>query len=290
MPKSDRGRFSAKRKREAVLRRLRGEDLDLVSREMGVRGATLATWRESFLEGGLGALRSKASDERDERIKVLERKLGQVVMENELLNHNVDCMEAGLPLARRRSRAAHEPLAGHGPVGDGGVRPDLQRAQDGQVDVSPANHRDAVGRVEQRGAGPHRHRLLAGIDQLRVLLPGVGLGPMPSSPFSDCSHTGTSGSSSSAMRVGRPTEPVAIHVVEQGIGHEWIERADRWWYCPAVRGWPLVLDCRVDMGHTYGLSWSWPLARDFFDGHWLRRSATWRRVAGPRGGLGLSVL
>ena len=69
MPKSDRGRFSAKRKREAVLRLLRGEDLDIVSREIGVTGATLATWRESFLEGGLGALRSKASDERDERIK-----------------------------------------------------------------------------------------------------------------------------------------------------------------------------------------------------------------------------
>ena len=104
MPKSDRGRFSAKRKREAVLRLLRGEDLDIVSREIGVTGATLATWRESFLEGGLGALRSKASDERDERIKVLERKLGQVVMENELLNHKVDRMEAGLPLALGRSR------------------------------------------------------------------------------------------------------------------------------------------------------------------------------------------
>lgn len=52
MPKSDRGRFSAKRKREAVLRLLRGEDLDIVSREIGVTGATLATWRESFLEGG----------------------------------------------------------------------------------------------------------------------------------------------------------------------------------------------------------------------------------------------
>ena len=55
MPKSDRGRFSAKRKREAVLRLLRGEDLDLVSRELGVNGSTLAKWRESFLEGGFGA-------------------------------------------------------------------------------------------------------------------------------------------------------------------------------------------------------------------------------------------
>ena len=67
MPKSDRGRFSAKRKREAVLRLLRGEDLDLVSRE-------------------------------------LERKLGQVTMDNELLYEKIDKMEAGVPLGRRRSK------------------------------------------------------------------------------------------------------------------------------------------------------------------------------------------
>lgn len=36
-------------------------------------------------------------------------------------------------------------------------------------------------------------------------------------------------------------------------------------YCPADGGWPAVLDCRVDMGHTYGLSWSWTLTLDFFD-------------------------
>ena len=104
MPKSDRGRFSAKRKREAVLRLLRGEDLDLVSRELGVNGSTLSKWRESFLEGGLGALRTRARDERDERIRELERKLGQVTMDNELLYDKIDKMEAGVPLGRRRSK------------------------------------------------------------------------------------------------------------------------------------------------------------------------------------------
>ena len=104
MPKSDRGRFSAKRKRDAVLRLLRGEDLDLVSREAGVTGATLAKWREAFLDAGLGGLRNKPTDERSERIKVLEQKLGKVVMENELLNEKIDRMEANLPLGRRRSK------------------------------------------------------------------------------------------------------------------------------------------------------------------------------------------
>ena len=104
MSKSDRGRFTAKRKREAVLRLVRGEDLDLLSREFGVTGATLSKWREAALEGALGALRSRASDDRSEHIKVLEQKLGRVVMENELLNEKIDRMEGGLPLARRRSK------------------------------------------------------------------------------------------------------------------------------------------------------------------------------------------
>lgn len=104
MSKSTRGRFSAKRKREAVLRLFRGEDLDTVSREIGVNGATLAKWREAFLEAGLGALSTRERDQRDERIKTLERKLGCVVMENELLNEKVERLEAGLPLGQRRSR------------------------------------------------------------------------------------------------------------------------------------------------------------------------------------------
>jgi len=51
--RNDRGRFSSRRKTEAVLRLLRGEALDAVSRELGVTAATLSGWREAFLAGGL---------------------------------------------------------------------------------------------------------------------------------------------------------------------------------------------------------------------------------------------
>ena len=104
MPKSERGRFSAKRKREAVLRLLRGEDLDLVSRDIGVTGATLAQWRDAFLDAGLGGLRARPADGRDQRIRAMERKLGKVVMENELLREKIERIEDGRPLAPRRSR------------------------------------------------------------------------------------------------------------------------------------------------------------------------------------------
>ena len=47
----DRGRSSVRRKTEAVLHLLRGEDLDTLSRERGVTAAILSSWREGFLDG-----------------------------------------------------------------------------------------------------------------------------------------------------------------------------------------------------------------------------------------------
>ena len=37
-----------------------------------------------------------------------------------------------------------------------------------------------------------------------------------------------------------------------------------WSNCQSDSDWPPVLDCRRDMGHIYGLTWSWPLITDFF--------------------------
>ena len=49
--------MSAKRKRSAVLRLLRGEDLELVSRELAVPAAELSAWRDAFLAAGEARLR-----------------------------------------------------------------------------------------------------------------------------------------------------------------------------------------------------------------------------------------
>ena len=43
----EQGRFSSRRKTETVLRLLHGEELDALSRELGVTAATLAQWREA---------------------------------------------------------------------------------------------------------------------------------------------------------------------------------------------------------------------------------------------------
>ena len=101
---ADRGRFSSRRKAEAVLRLLRGETLDAVSRDLGVSGATLGQWREQFLAAGQASLKSRDADARDEEIQRLRAKVGEITMDNELLLERARALEAGLPLAPRRSR------------------------------------------------------------------------------------------------------------------------------------------------------------------------------------------
>ncbi len=98
------GRMTVTRKREAVIRLLRGDDLELVSRELGVTAATLSNWREAFLSGGDCALKDRPGDDRQELIKRLEAKIGQITMDNELLREKIAHMEEGHPLGRRRPR------------------------------------------------------------------------------------------------------------------------------------------------------------------------------------------
>jgi transposase-like protein len=99
-----RSRMSAKRKQGAVLRLLRGEDLELVSRELGVTAAELTAWRDAFLAVGEASLKTRPADGRDLEIGRLKAKVGELTMANELLDAKIDRLEGGLPLARRRSR------------------------------------------------------------------------------------------------------------------------------------------------------------------------------------------
>jgi transposase-like protein len=98
------GRMSRQRKTAAVLRLLRGEDLELVSRSLGVTAATLSGWRDEFLAGGEAALATKPTDAKAIEAERLKAKLGELMLERELLTEKIARLEAGAPLARRRSR------------------------------------------------------------------------------------------------------------------------------------------------------------------------------------------
>ena len=99
-----RRRMSAGRKREAVLRLPRGEDLELVSRELGVTAAELSGWRDQFLAAGEASLKSRPADARDAEIGRLQAKVGELTMTAELLEAKIEGLETHRPLGRRRSR------------------------------------------------------------------------------------------------------------------------------------------------------------------------------------------
>jgi transposase-like protein len=99
-----RRRMSARRKQEAVLRSLRGEDLELVSRALGVTAAELSGWREAFLAAGEAALKTRPADARDGEIGRLKEKVGDLTMADELLGAKIERLETTRPLAQRRSR------------------------------------------------------------------------------------------------------------------------------------------------------------------------------------------
>ena len=98
------GRMSRQRKRDAVPRLLRGEDLEMVSRPLGVTAATLSGWRDAFLTAGEASLASRPADGEELESERLKAKLGEMLLREELLEAKIAALEGGRPLARRRPR------------------------------------------------------------------------------------------------------------------------------------------------------------------------------------------
>ena len=94
-------RWSASRKREVVLRLMRGESAELLSRELGLPLFKLEQWRQKAEAALEGALKERDADPADSQLAAAMQRIGELSMENELLRAK---MERPGPLARRRSR------------------------------------------------------------------------------------------------------------------------------------------------------------------------------------------
>jgi len=109
--------MSRQRKRDTVLRLLRGEDLETLSRALGVTAATLNGWRDSFLSAGEARLATRPVEAGELESGRLKARLGEMLLERELLeavfiavdHHNAECV--GIHAARHGTRfEALEPL------------------------------------------------------------------------------------------------------------------------------------------------------------------------------------
>jgi len=97
--------MSRQRKIAAVLRLLRGEDLDLVSRSLGVTAARLTGWRDAFLAAGEAALTTQPTTGEALESERLKARLGAALIERDLLNEKIAILAANRPLVRRRPRS-----------------------------------------------------------------------------------------------------------------------------------------------------------------------------------------
>src|SRR5690242_21341450 len=94
-------RWSVSRKREVVLRLLRGEAAEDLSRELGVPLYKLERWRQKAEAALDGALKERETDAVSDELATALQRVGELSMEVELLRSRI---ERPGPLARRRSR------------------------------------------------------------------------------------------------------------------------------------------------------------------------------------------
>ncbi len=98
-------RWSAARKREVVIRLLRGEPLEAVSREIGVEPYRLERWRDKALAGLHAGLKERADDDPVQAgLDAAHQRVGELSMEVELLRAKIGRLEGGVPFHRARSR------------------------------------------------------------------------------------------------------------------------------------------------------------------------------------------
>ena len=97
MEDQDVQRWTAKRKRAVVLEVLKGQMTGVdACRKYGIKQSELEEWTERFLEGGENALRSRPRDEREQyeaKIKELQAKVGELVLERDILKKSVEIRE-----------------------------------------------------------------------------------------------------------------------------------------------------------------------------------------------------
>ena len=94
-------RWTVRRKQEAVLRLLRGEPVEFLSRELGVEVYRLEAWREKATLGIEMSLKERKGDPLQGELDTAMKRIGELTMQVELLEAK---KEKSVPLARRRSR------------------------------------------------------------------------------------------------------------------------------------------------------------------------------------------
>ena len=94
-------RWTVSRKKEVVLRLMRGEPIDALSRELSIEVYRLEKWHRKALQGIETALKARDGDPLAAELDAAMRRIGEITMENELLRYKV---RKARPLVPERSK------------------------------------------------------------------------------------------------------------------------------------------------------------------------------------------
>ena len=100
-PLGPKQRWSVARKREVVLRMVRGEPVDALSRELGVEVYRLERWRTKALDAMEVGLKEREREPLQRELDAAMKRIGELSMEVELLRKE---NQLHRPLLKRRSR------------------------------------------------------------------------------------------------------------------------------------------------------------------------------------------
>ena len=93
-------RWTVGRKKEAVMRLLQGEDIDDLSRELGVAVSTLDMWKELVVENMEELLKPQKSNPLHKELARAKKQIGELSMQVELL----EIARSMRPFPGRRSK------------------------------------------------------------------------------------------------------------------------------------------------------------------------------------------
>ncbi|MGH2639619.1 MAG: transposase [Rhabdochlamydiaceae bacterium] len=85
IPEREHKRWTASRKMEIVLRHMRGESLDSLSREVGMAASQIEEWNHAAMRGIEGSLKSRCGEPLQAELDLAKKRIGELSMENELL-------------------------------------------------------------------------------------------------------------------------------------------------------------------------------------------------------------
>ncbi len=94
-------RWSAHRKKDAVLRMICGEPVEELSRELCIEACRLEDWHERAMQGMEEALKLREGDSHMAELDAAMRRIGEISLENELLR---DRIRKQLSPARKKSK------------------------------------------------------------------------------------------------------------------------------------------------------------------------------------------